>query len=555
MVLRFLQLVPAFRILISYIFGLVLLTGNIKAEISLIILSIWSGLFYSFFSKKMATNWSIRWMPCFSFICIWTAIGAFSGGSAWSKSEMPLLDSNNLNAIVRLESEPIQKKRSYQIQVKVINASEKKWNRKKIVLYIQNDDSVHLLIYGDLIQISTKPQLPVATIGSTEFDYPRWLRIKGICATAYVKTGYWRSITSSSGLNLKAIASGIASVLVAIFRDSGLKGNELALASAMSFGYRSELDREVETHFRSAGIIHIISVSGLHVAVIYSILQALLMFLRFSERQKKIRMILIIILLWGFAFITGLTPSVNRSVMMFSLISVGSCLEKRSQTLNTVLFSAFILLLCNPLYLYDIGFQLSYCAVIGIVIAYSKIRDLWEPKIWFIKYLRDLLIISIVAQLSTVPLTVHYFGQFPNYFLLGNLIAVPLSSILIFLSISSLIFHFLPLINVALSWCLNLCASIFLDFAETMDKLPFAVTENIKINFFQVVVLYTLLFSIYSWLILKRKKFFLVVLICAFCFQLSIIKGRIVRQIEVESCEMLSNQYLCKKQIHAHKDN
>lgn len=547
MILRFLQLVPAFRLLSAYIFGLVFLTGNIKAVISLIMLSIWSGLFYAFFSSRMATNWSIRWMPCFSFICIWAAIGAFSGNKAWSKSEMPLITSNNINAIVRLESEPIQKKRSYQLKVIIINASDNEWNRKKIVLYIQNDDSVHLLNYGDMIKISVKPQLPISSIDSSGFDYARWLRIKGICATAYVKSGYWEKINSKSGFNPKAIASGIASVLVSIFRDSGLKGNELALASAMSLGYRSELDREVETNFRSAGITHILSVSGLHVAVIYSILQALFMFLRYSERQKKIRMIIIIILLWAYAFITGLTPSVNRSALMFSLISIGNCLDKRSQTLNTVLFSAFILLLWNPLYLYDIGFQLSYCAVLGIVIAYTKFRDLWEPNNRFIKYLRDLVIISIVAQLATVPLTVHYFGQFPNYFLLGNLIAVPLSSILIFLSIGSLIFHFLPLINVAMSWCLNLCASIFLDFAETMGKLPFAVTDNIELNIFQVVVIYVLLFSIYCWLLLKRKKYLLVVYACIFCFQLSIIKSRIVRQIEVESCEMLSNQYLCKK--------
>ena len=547
MILRILQLVPAFRILSAYIFGLVILNGNIKAVISLIMLSIWSGLFYTFFSSRMATNWSIRWMPCFSFICLWAAIGAFSGKMAWSKSEMPIISSNKLNAVVRLESEPIQKKRSYQLKVLVINASDIKWNRKKIVLYIQNDDSVQFLKFGDIIKLSLKPQLPKSSIESSGFDYARWLRIKGICATAYVKSGSWEKINSTTGFYPKTVASGVASFLVNIFRDSGLKDNELALASAMSLGYRSELDREVETHFRTAGITHILSVSGLHVAVIYSILQALFMFLRYSERQKKIRIILIILFLWAYAFITGLTPSVNRSALMFSLISVGSCLEKRSQTLNTVLFSAFILLLWNPLYLYDIGFQLSYCAVLGIVIAYTKLRDLWEPKNRFIKYLRDLLIISIVAQLATFPLTVHYFGQFPNYFLLGNLIAVPLSGVLIFLSIGSLIFHFLPLINVAISWCLNLCASIFLDFAETMGKLPFAVTDNIEINIFQVVVLYVFLFAIYCWFLLKRKKYLLVVFACILCFQLSIIKSRIVRQIEVESCEMLSNQYLCKK--------
>jgi len=547
MFLRFLQLVPAFRMLIAYVFGLVFLSGNDCIAYSLVVLSIWSGCVYGFFNKKLATSWEIRWMPCFGFICFWIAFGSFSGKIAWNKSEYPGSSGKPIIAIARLETEPIPKKRSNQLQVYILKASENKWKDKKLVIYLQKDKNVDQLRCGDKILVEISPQKLIVKADTSSFDYARWLRIKGFCATSFVRTDSWNYYSAYSKWNLKATASRIGTKLVNIFRKSGLSGNQLALASAMSLGYRNELDKEVETYFRSAGITHILSVSGLHVAVIYSLLQGLFFFLSFTERQKKLRQLLIVLFLWGYAFITGLSPSVNRSALMFSLISLGTCFEKRPQTLNTVLFSAFILLLWNPLYLYDVGFQLSYCAVIGIVLVYPKLRNMWEPDSKFIKYIRDLVFISLVAQLATAPLTVYYFGQFPNYFLLGNLIAVPLSSLLIFLSAGCLVLHFIPFFNVVVAWCLNVCTSLFLDFGETMGKLPFAVTDDLEINKVQVIVLYLFMFSFFCWLFLKRRIYLLGIMACIFCFQILILGHRFEKQIEVESCEMIVNQYLCKK--------
>lgn len=547
MFIHLFQLVPASRLLIAYISGLVFLSGNVRMSYSLVVLSLWTGCVCIFLEKRLATSWNIRWMPCFSFICFWMAFGSFSGKVAWEKSVFPVSSGKTFMALANLETDPSVKRRSFQLQVSICKTSEKQWKGKKLVLYLQKDKRVDRLRCGDRILVAIRPQKPQSKADTARFDYARWLMIKGFCATAYVKTDSWKFISAPSRWNLEATASRIGSELVCMFRKSGLSGNRLALTSAMSIGYRDELDKSVESHFRSAGITHILSVSGLHVAVIYSLLQGLLFFLRFTERQKKLRQLLIILLLWGYAFVTGLSPSVNRSALMFSLISIGKCLERRSQTLNTVIFSAFILLLWNPLYLYDVGFQLSYCAVMGIVVVYPKARDLWEPHNKLLKYVRDLLIISLVAQMATVPLTVYYFGQFPNYFLIGNLIAVPLSSLLIFLSAGCLVLFYVPYLGVVISWCLNLCASMFLYFAETMGSLPFAVTDGLELNIAQTVVLYLLMFSFFCWFFLKRRSYVFGILVCIFSFQVLILEHRFKKQFEVESCEMVLNQYICKK--------
>jgi len=554
MFIRFIQSVPAFRMLIAYISGLVFLSGNDRIVCSLLLFAVWIYFAYVFLEKRLATTWNIRWMPCIGFVCFWTAFGSFSGKMAWEKSDYPANSDNSFIAIAELEAEPTIKKRSYQLQVRIDKATEKQWEGKNLVLYLQKDKKVESLNYGDQIQVDLHPQKLQAKVDTASFDYARWLRIKGFCATAYVKTDSWKFVSAPSGWNFKATASRIGSELVSMFRKSGLSGNRLALASAMSIGYRDELDKSVESHFRSAGITHILSVSGLHVAVIYSLFQGLLFFLRFTERQIKFRQLLIILFLWVYAFITGLSPSVNRSALMFSLISMGKCLEKPSQTLNTVVFSAFILLLWNPLYLFDVGFQLSYCAVLGIVVVYPKARDLWEPHGKLLKYVRDLLMISIVAQLATVPLTVFYFGQFPNYFLLGNLVAVPLSSLLIFLSAGCLVFFYVPFVNSVIFWCLDSCASLFLFYAETMGSLPFAVTDGLELNVPQVIVLYFLMFSFFCWYFLKQKNFIFGILACIFCYQVLVLDHRLNKQFVIESCEMAANQYICKKYSNAYQD-
>lgn len=554
MLIRVFQLVPTFRLLIAYIFGIVFLAGNVLLLFSVLLLSFWIGVIYHYFEKRLPTSWNVRWMPGLAYMCLWMAIGGFAGKVEHQESEFPIGPENRFEVLVELKSEPLEKKRSYQMHIFLVQSSEEEWKGKNLILYLQKDERAARLKYGDRIRLILSPNELTQTSDAAKFDYAKWLRNKGICATAYARGDKWEFEQKASRWNLMAIASRLRLLLIQEFKAAGLKGNFLALASAMSLGYRDNLDRELSQRFSITGISHILSVSGLHVAVVYSLFQYLLFFLGFSKRQKIIQNLLIILLLWAYAFLTGLSPSVNRSALMFSLFAFGKCLDKKPQTINTVLFSAFLLLLYNPMYLYDLGFQLSYCAVIAIVVVFPKVKDLWKPASRPVRYLWEMLCLSFVAQMATAPLTISCFGQFPNYFLFNNLLAVPLSGLLIYMSAGYLIFSFVPYMNVAIAWCLNATLHFFLWFVAESSRLPFALTEGLELHAGQVIVLYILMLAFFVWFFLKRRKWFSVILACTLCFQLQVLDNRFEKHFNTDICETILKMYLCKKENHAYQN-
>lgn len=523
MIMRLFSTVPSIRLLLPYMAGMVFISESMTVIYSMMALALWCFLFYYYFSGKLPSSWSIRWMPGAAFALFWFSFGGFAANISWNKSSLPDLTDKYQNIQLKLESDLQPKKKSFKSQAIILNGETAELENKRIILYFQKSEKSESLSYGDIINARIRLQEPQNTLDSAGFDYKRWLRTKGICATAYINDKSWHFVSTSGAGDIKFIAKTISDKLLNIFVTLGLKGDNLALISAMTIGTRSQLDKDIETDFRYAGISHIVSISGLHVGVIYGILQMIFFFLGNNSTSKKLRQIIIVMLLWIFAFVTGLSASVNRSAMMFSLISLGICLEKRGTTLNIVVLSAFILLIINPLILYDVGFQLSYAAVIGIVVLYPALRDHFDTRNKVLKYIRDLVLISIVAQISTSPVAIYYFKQFPNYFLLGNLIAVPVSGVMIMLSVACLIFSFVPFVNQFLVTVLNFVTDVFLNFTSFMGDLPFAVTENININFYQVIVLYIIVFMASRLFLFKRKKYLLFLMTFILVFQVQVL--------------------------------
>jgi len=528
MILRLFSTVPSIRLLLPYMAGMVFVSNSMTVIYSMMALALWCFLFYYYFSGKLPSTWSIRWMPGAAFAFFWFSFGGFAANVSWSKSSLPEQADNYQNYQLKLESDLQPKKKSFKSQAKIINSKTANLRDKVILLYFQKSEKSENLKYGDIINAKIRLQEPQNPSETAEFDYKRWLRTKGICATAYVNDKSWHFVSTSGSGDIKYIAKTISDKLLNIFETLGLKGDNLALISAMTIGTRSQLDKDIETDFRYAGVSHILSVSGLHVGVIYGILQVIFFFMGNYPTSKKIRQIIIVLLLWIYAFVTGLSASVNRSAMMFSLISLGVCLEKRGTTLNIVVLSAFILLIINPLLLYDVGFQLSYAAVTGIVVLYPALRNHFDTRNKVLKYIRDLILISIVAQISTSPIAIYYFKQFPNYFLLGNLVAVPVSGVMIMLSVASLIFSFVPILNQVLVTALNFVTDIFITFTTFMGDLPYAVTDNINMNLYQVLVLYMIVFMASGLFLFKRKKYLLFLMSFILVFQVQVLWGSLI---------------------------
>ncbi|MFA7042864.1 MAG: ComEC/Rec2 family competence protein [Bacteroidales bacterium] len=506
MLLRFVHIVPTFRLLVPYLWGAVFISNHLKLAFSLLLFGAWGLILFRYIEDRMATSWTGRWMPGISIICLWLGLGAFSAGYEHQKSLFPSEENQHIFALVKMETIPVEKPKSRQVQVSVVSSFDHAWRGKHLQLYLARDEKSKSLEMGDRLLVCIKPQKLESPPDPKVFDYAAWLQNKGICATAYVPSNAWKIQTRASSLNLRTSAERMRTVLLSRFSHAGISGDEFSLVSALTLGSVHLLTSETKQQFSVSGVSHILSVSGLHVAVVYAILEFLLSFCNRFEKIRIFKQILIMFLLWCYAFMTGLSPSVVRSALMFSLLAFGGCLHRKTQTINTVLFSAFVLLLWNPSLLFDLGFELSYCAVISIVVVHTRLIGLWKSSSKVTDYLWKMTCLSVVAQLGTAPLTIYHFHQFPNYFLLNNLVAVPASGLIIYLAFAFLFLSDIPYLGTFLTSCLNGSLHWFQWFVKTASELPYALTQDIEIQKIEVLMLYALMGAFFVWLLLKKRK-------------------------------------------------
>jgi len=519
MVLDLFRKLPVSRLLLPYLAGILLLSGEPRILLSLLMAGFWGLMLHRLLEKRLPSAWSIRWLPGASLFCLWMVVGGFNMQRLNLIANFPGL-TKPFAADVRIVSLPVEKPKSKQCEILVEQAEGgfEAWKGKHLHAFFRKNAFSTSLGIGDRFRLTIQPQRPIPPANSFDFDYAAWLRHKGICGTTYVKQ--WTLLQKASVWNLQAHAERMRRQLLHKFHGAGITGSEFALVSALVLGETNQLTADTKADFSVSGISHILSVSGLHVAVVYAVLAFLLSFLDKFDRWRVPKQVLIVLLLFFYAFLTGLSPSVIRSAFMFSLLALGKCLHRRSQTLNTVLFSAFVLLLWNPSYFYDLGFELSYLAVFFIVVVHPKLVALWIPPNKAAKYLWEMLCLSLVAQLGTSPLTVQAFHTFPNYFLVNNLVAVPFSSFLIYLSLAFLMVGGIPWIGPLISKLLDGCLHGFLVLVETTGDFPHALTRNLYPTTLEVLVFYVIVLAFYWTFLLKRRAGVIPFLLSVLCFQM-----------------------------------
>lgn len=328
---------------------------------------------------------------------------------------------------------PEEKEKTWMVPVEVYG--------KQVLLYLPKDSCSENLGCGDEIYFYTRIYKPLNRGNVDEFDYAAYLLRQGISGTAYANSHSWMKTERKRTLTWKQFALKVREKLISAYRSWGFSGKELAVIAALTLGDKSMLDDSLKNSFSVAGASHILALSGLHLGIVAGILSSLLFFRPSYGRRLWSRGVLIILSLWVFAYITGLSGSVVRSAVMFTVFIVGRCLHRKGVLLNSLALAAFVMLLYNPFYLYDVGFQMSFMAVCGIALfmpVFQKFRVISGNRI--VNYVQDLIWISIAAQLGVAPLVVYYFENFPLYFLVTNLVVVPLSFLI--LSCSVLIWAF-----------------------------------------------------------------------------------------------------------------
>ncbi len=289
--------------------------------------------------------------------------------------------------------------------------------------------------------------------------------------------------------------------------------------SAMVLGKKTALSKHTKQHFSAAGASHLLAVSGLHVGIIYGSLCLLLFPFAPHSRIRKIVSIAIILLLWGYAYLCGLPPSIIRAVTMFSIGAIGTALGQPTQSLNTVFFTAFIMLLYNPYYLFDIGFQLSFSAVIGILLLYPPIYHSLLCQRSLTQWLWGMLSVSIAAQIGTLPFILYYFGTFPLYFLLTNLLLIPLSTLLIYCTLALFLLSSLP-VSQLLDYPIHWICQLLHAFSTSISQLPFAKI-HVSIGILQACCLTGLLIATCIFIYHPRVKHLYLPLYCIILLLLS----------------------------------
>lgn len=378
-----------------------------------------------------------------------------------------------------------------------------------VVLYLQQDSSATRLKSGDELLISARISPPLNNLNFDEFDYARFLMRKGISGTGYVASGKWTILSSNKpplssanpvislqrdGMNsfdLKSVASFCRRNMIALYRELGFTGDELAVLSALTIGDKTELSDSVRESYSVAGASHILALSGLHIGLLYTMLFFILKpITRRGNIGRCVRSVFLLVLLWAFAFFTGLSPSVVRSVSMFSILAIADMVGREPLSLNTLAVAAWLMLFCNPAWLFDVGFQLSFLAVASILLIQKPIYHLITVKSRIGKYVWGLMSVSIAAQIGTVPLVLFYFFRFSVHFLLANLVVIPLITVILYAAVVMLLLTPFSCLQIGVAEGVKKLLEGLNFFVRWVEQIPYASIDGVWLYRSEVLSLY-----------------------------------------------------------------
>jgi competence protein ComEC len=505
--MNFLQRTPFFRLFTALAAGIIFFQF-VELNVMLLVICFTASIllmFGSYFIRNKSYFYRFRWLFGAGVFIFLFSLGYSLSFLRDKNSSFSCLDKKGIY-LVELSCAPVEKAKSYKCEVDVRGEYvDDKWNvgNGKAIIYLQKDTLSANLLYGDKLLVQTTFREPQGAVNPDGFNYAKYLERKGIRATAYLYSGSWKLAEHSTDFSIFRLADQSRKKLLDIYKHFGISGDEYAVLAALTLGFTDDLQPDLLKGYSATGAMHILSVSGLHVGIVYVVIAFLLGLVFKGDKRKVIRTIIAILFLWSYAFLTGLSPSVIRSALMFSLVAVGTALDRKSQIYNTVFMSAFIMLLVNPDYLFDVGFQLSYLAVLSIVFFQRPISNLFPVKNRPLRWLRDLLAVSVAAQLGTLPVTLYYFQQFPNYFLLTNIVAIPLSTIVIYLALLLLAVNFIPVVSVAIAFVLKWSVWLLNFLIIGIQNLPFSVS-SISLDLTQMFFVFLALATIATYFYTKK---------------------------------------------------
>jgi len=502
---------PAFKILLPYIAG-ILIQSNFQIEIVL-----WQ--YILFFVAIFLFSYSIPYLKqnfrFTSFFPVTLMLLMFFTGIEISRihstatNTAQLLNKSNLY-VAEIITEPSQKTKSVKVIANMLymrNDSMQQSCNEKVLLYFENDTAAANLRYGEVV-VFTATFNNIENSGNPhEFNYKALMLKEGVTLQAYLAYNKWKKTGKNNGIPIFRFFIELRQKLMQQFRNVGIEHQEHAVLSALTLGYQDDLNDDIRNAYIASGAMHILSVSGLHVGIVFLVIQFFLSFLNRNRYTKIVKAIISLSALWAFAFLSGLSPSVIRASVMLSFVVVGMAAKWYISIYNSIASSAMIMLLFKPAFLFSVGFLLSYFAVISIVFFYSYFYELKEFKHKLLDKAWSLLCVSVAAQIGTLPISLYYFHIFPTYFFITNLLVIELSGLILPVTIIFFIAYKIPYIADWIGFVLEMMVKLLNYIVQFVESIPFSTIDFLAFNGFETIVSYVSILFFGYFIVSKRKRY------------------------------------------------
>ena len=367
----------------------------------------------------------------------------------------------------------------------------------KVLLNVKKDSAKAELKIGDIILLPIQISEIRTPLNPHQFNYKLYLERSGILHQSYSKAQDIQRITFNS-YNLFRIADRFRNKIIKKLEMAHFSKAEFSIIKALLLGERRDISPSTYSNYASAGAIHILAISGLHIGILLWLITAILKPLKRFRNGNTYSFILTLLFLWGFALLTGLAPSVVRAVFMFSIIALGMQMRRKTTITNSLFISLFFLLLIHPSYVFQVGFQLSYLAMFGIIALQPLLQKVWNPKSRIILYFWKLLTVSFAAQMAVLPLSLYYFHQFPSLFFVTNLVILPFLGLILGLGLVIII---LSLIDLLPPFLIDVYEWIILqmnNFVSLIASFENFIIKDISFSLMICLALYLLMFSAFQ---------------------------------------------------------
>ena len=420
--------------------------------------------------------------------------------------------------MITLTGHPQEKERSVKCVGKIEGNIDGESVKQKVVFYFQKSERAFLLQMGDVLVLKTQFSKIEPPKNPFSFHYQRYMLRRGITHTAYVPNHQWELLEHSLKQPLIQLSGKLQRFFALQFLKNGLHGDEYSIITAILLGNDDTMDPSLRRSYSATGVSHILCVSGMHVGIIFMILNFLLKPLAFHRTGRFAKALILLLAIWLYAHITGLAPSVQRAATMFTFVTFGTMLHRNCNVFHSISASLLLLLLINPFLIFEMGFQLSYLAVLGIVWLQKAFTSVWKPKSKIVSYFWELATVSMAAQIATGPIAVYHFGQFPNYFLPSNLFVIMLSFVIVATGVTLLAFSFSSLLASWVGKLLYFEIKSMNSIIFFMEGLPGAVTTHISLSLLQVFLIYGFIILLFLLLKYRKKPYYWTILIIILLF-------------------------------------